>query len=391
MRISWRIRLIMDVIATGMVSSIGYDVHTACAAARAGVRRPAELPFTILENDRSPGLAVGHPATLLGGGFEGDARLIRLLEGAFRDLVGQSQVDLLSARRLAFYLALPASDRERQGLNLILDEEARPRYLEQIGEPSPVDEMRRALRILDTAARMADLPGNVRSSLNTLRVSIAGHAAVIELYLEAETDLESGRVDLAIVGGVDSLIGHTTLTWLQLTGRLKGAESPAGLSPGEAAALIALRSGSSTGQSASRPQARVDHVTRLSSATQFLSGDPADGQSQFQIMLALTAGLGGTPDAHWPIVDQNGEMFRASDWGCSLVRLRAAGSFADEGVNVWYPSTSFGDVGAASGAVATCMAVEAHERGYAPFPHALILTSSDGRSRAGCVVSAVGS
>jgi 3-oxoacyl-[acyl-carrier-protein] synthase-1 len=377
----------MELIATAMVSSIGYDVHTACAAARAGVRRPAELPFTILESDRSPGLAVGHPATLLGGGFEGDARLIRLLEGAFRDLVGRSQVDLLSARRLAFYLALPPGDRERQGLNLIFDEEARPIYLEQIGEPSPVDEVGRASRILDTAARMADLPGNVRSSLNTVRVSVAGHAAVIELYQHAQRDLESGRVDLAIVGGVDSLIGHTTLAWLQLTGRLKGAESPAGLSPGEAAALVALRSGSSNDHSTNRPRARIDHVARLSSASQFLSGDPADGQSQSQIILALRAGLGGTADTQWPIVDQNGEVFRASDWGCSLVRLRAAGGPADDGAHAWYPAATFGDVGAASGAVATCMAVEAHQRGYAPSPHALILTSSDGPGRAGCIVS----
>jgi 3-oxoacyl-[acyl-carrier-protein] synthase-1 len=91
----------------------------------------------------------------------------------------------------------------------------------------------------------------------------------------------------------------------------------------------------------------------------------------------------------WPIVDQNGEVFRASDWGCSLVRLRAADGLAEEGVNAWYPAASFGDVGAASGAVATCIAVEAHTRRYAPLPHALILTSSDGPSRAGCVVSAV--
>jgi 3-oxoacyl-[acyl-carrier-protein] synthase-1 len=378
----------MDVLATAMVNSLGYDVHTACAAARAGLTRPVELPFTILENDRSPGLAIGHAATLLGGGFEADARLVRLLEGALRDLVGQGQIDLRSTRRLAFYLALPASDRERQGLNLIVDEEARPRYLEQIGEPSPVDEVGRALRILDIAARMADLPENVRNSLNTLRVSIAGHAAVIELYQHAQSDLESGRVDLAIVGGVDSLIGHATLTWLYLTGRLKGAESPAGLLPGEAAALVALGTRSTSGQPTSPPRARIDHVATLSSATQFLSGAPADGQSQFQIMRALRAALGGSSDTQWPIVDQNGEVFRASDWGCSLVRLRAAGGAADDGANAWYPAASFGDVGAASGAVATCMAVEAHERGYAPSRHAMILSNSDGSARAGCVVSA---
>jgi 3-oxoacyl-[acyl-carrier-protein] synthase-1 len=377
----------MDLIATAMVSSLGYDVHTACAAARAGLTRAAELPFTILENDRSPGLATGHPAALLGGGFEGDARLIRLLGGAFRDLRSQTQPDLLSVPRLALYLALPAGDRERHGLNLILDEAARPRYLEQIGESAPVDDLARARNILDNAIRMADLPAQVRASVNAVRVSTVGHAAVIELYQRAQSELESGRIDLAIVGGVDSLLGHATLTWLQLTGRLKGAESPAGLSPGEAAALVALGGERISRRMTTPPRAHIDRVVTLSSQTQFLAGVPADGRSQSEMVRALSDGLEGSSGGHWMIVDQNGEVYRASDWGCSLVRLQgtAAGHAAAQ---VSYPAGSFGDTGAASGAVATCMAVEAYERRYAPFPHALVLTSSDGCNRAGCVVSA---
>lgn len=377
----------MDLIATAMVSSLGYDVHTACAAARAGLTRAGELPFTMLENDRSPGLAIGHAADLLGGGFERDARLVRLLGGAFLDLVEQMQPDLLSGPRAAFYLALPASDREHQGLDLILDDEARPRYLERIGTAVEVDEAARAVRILTAAMRMSDVPAQVRAAANTVRASTVGHAAVIGLYQRAQADLEAGRVDVAIVGGVDSLIGHSTLTWLQLTGRLKGAESPAGVSPGEAAALVALGSPAISGRMTTPPRARIDRVATRSSPTQFLAGDPADGLAHSQIVRALMDGLDAS-DSQWLIVDQNGEMFRASDWGCSLVRLQGAGAVNQAPAQVWYPAGSFGDTGAASGAVATCLAVEAHERGYAPFPNALVLTSSDGPSRSGCVVSA---
>ena len=177
-----RISLIMDLIATAMVSSLGYDVRTACAAARAGLVRRTELPFTILENDSSPGLAVGHPAPLLGGGFEGDGRLIRLLEGAFRDLMAQQPIDSRSYPRLAFYLAIPRSDRERQGLDLIPDLDARARLPGTTAEATTCRRIARAAKILDTAVRLADFPIKVGTSVSTLRVAVSGHAAVIELY-----------------------------------------------------------------------------------------------------------------------------------------------------------------------------------------------------------------
>jgi hypothetical protein len=376
----------MDVIATGMVSSLGYDAQTACAARRAGLTRPAELPFTVLENDLSAGLAIGHPAPLFGGGFSGDARLIRLLEGALDDLVAQVPADLLAASKVGFYLGLPASDRERQGLDLMADEGRRANYLERLGEARASDEVMRAGKILAAAARMAHLPPKVASAVHDLRVSITGHTAVIELFEEARKDLESGRIELAIVGGVDSLVGHTTLAWLQLTHRLKSAESPAGLSPGEAAALVALGHPSFTRRMTIPPRVRIGRTARAASSTAFLSGTPSDGLGQSQVVRALAD---TTRPADWLIVDQNGEVFRAHDWGCTLVRLQGTGTIDGAAAHVWYPAGSFGDIGAASGAVATCMAVAAHERGYAPSPRAVILTNSDGPARAGCVVTAL--
>ena len=374
----------MNLIATAMVTSLGYDVHTACAASRAGLTRAAELPFVVPENDNSPGLAIGHPATLLGGGFEGDARLVQLLVGAFRDLAQQLPGDILSSPRLGLYLALPAGDRERQGLHLVA-EDVRALYLERLGRPSQVDDGARARRILDSALRMANLPA-VRSAVEGVHVSTAGHAGVIELYESARDDLDSGRLDLALVGGVDSLVGHATLRWLHSTRRLKSAESPAGLAPGEAAAFVALRRESLDGRQPDSSRARVDHVVTRSSKTDFWSGDPADGRTQFQILDALRGDSTRSAEAHWVIADQNGEVFRASDWGWTLVRLRAAAA-KGERVDVWYPPASFGDVGAASGALATCLAVEALERGYAPSSRAMLLTNSDSSARAGCLVS----
>jgi 3-oxoacyl-[acyl-carrier-protein] synthase-1 len=376
----------MDVIATAMVSSLGYDARTACAAARAGLTRSVEIPFMVLEGDKSPGLAVGHPVPLLGGGFEGDARLIRLLQGALRDLDGKLTSEVLSTARVGFYLALPARERERLGLE-VMAEDDRVDYVEQLGESGAIDERGRSQGILGDALRLAAFPVRLGSGGHLARVSLSGHAAVIELYASAQADLTAGTVDLAIVLAADSLISAATLRWLHATYRLKSAMCPAGVSPGEAAAAVVLARPGTIGEHSS-PPARIERVFTAQSATQFLRGESPDGAGQFEVMRGLVDGTDESAGHLWLIVDQNGEVYRAMDWGRTLVRYRGTSPVPDGGPIMWYPAASFGDTGAAAAAIATCLAVCAHERGYAPSVHAIVMANSDGASRAGCVVSA---
>ena len=75
------------------------------------------------------------------------------------------------------------------------------------------------------------------------------------------------------------------------------------------------------------------------------------------------------------------------EWGNAVVRLVAQSPRFAEPV-LWYPAASFGDTGAASGAVALCMAIRAFERGYAPAQTATIISSADGSNRAAVRVTA---
>jgi 3-oxoacyl-[acyl-carrier-protein] synthase-1 len=374
----------MDVIATGMVSSLGYDVRTACAAARAGLTRSTELPFMVREDDNSPGLAIGHPVPLFGGGFDGDARLIRLLEGALRDLNGRVSLDRLLSARTGFYLALPAANREHEGINLI-PEEQRGDYIDQLGEPTTIDEFARARSILTAALRMAGFPARLIATADGVKISLSGHTAVVDLYERAQADLRSGRIGVAVVAAVDSLVTATALSWLQATYRLKSAECPAGLSPGEAAAVVVLASAEPSGQTEA-VRARIARVATMPNSTRFLAAEIADGAGQFEVLRALTSAIDPSSDNLWLIVDQNGEVFRAADWGRTLIRYRAIAPINAE-PTIWYPAMSFGDTGAAAGAIATCTATRAHEAGYAPSTHAIVMTNSDGPTRGGCVVS----
>ena len=377
----------MDVIATALVSAIGYDAPTVCAAVRAGVTRAGPLPFVTLENDESPGVAVGHAARLLTDGFEGDARLVRLLSGAFVDLLARLDERVLGTAHVAYYLSLPPADREWQGLALLGSDEAQARYLDWVGPAPVVDEVRRAARVVDQAMRLAGLSRATRASARTLRVATTGHTGVTSLCARARHDFETGTIDLAVVAGVDSLAQPTTLEWLARTGRLKSAESPTGIAPGEAAALLVLTvPGRSSGPDRVALGSMV-HTLTQASQTSLLEGHAPDGRTQAEILGRLAA-VTGTSVLPWVITDQNGEIFRAGDWGNSLVRLRAQGVTVSDASAVWYPVASIGDVGAATAAVAATLALGALERGYAPAPLAYLTASSDGEGRSGCIVQA---
>ena len=87
------------------------------------------------------------------------------------------------------------------------------------------------------------------------------------------------------------------------------------------------------------------------------------------------------------ITDQNGESYRAMEWGNTMVRLTARSQTFAEPL-LWYPAASFGDTGDASGAVSLYMSSCAFERGYAPAKTVVVISSSDGPSLAAVLLKA---
>jgi hypothetical protein len=79
----------VDLRAVGLVSALGTDWPTCCAAARAGLRRAAPIfgfeGQSALDGEDEP--PIGHAASLVTHGFEADARLLRLLAAGLLDLV----------------------------------------------------------------------------------------------------------------------------------------------------------------------------------------------------------------------------------------------------------------------------------------------------------------
>ena len=374
------------VVGLGMCAALGSDVRTNCASARAGISRASALEHYRARSavDGTPEPVIAHQANLFTRGFEGDPRLVRLAQAALTDLLGQAVTIDWQQRPHTFYLALPDSDRIHTGAELIADDEARQAWREGEAarlqdDASPrVSNAARGRRIVEQAARLARWPGAVSVQF----ASFSGHAAGLEAIHAALSDLSSGVTELAVVLGVDSLLDASTLQWLHLRGRLKCDGAPAGVQPGEAGVAIALSRTAATGSSTARLRA----VSLAEERRTLLDGKSAAGEALATVIAAVWDER--QPASAWIISDQNGEVYRAMDWGHAVVRLRAQFDAFAEPI-LWYPAASFGDVGAASSLAGVCLAVRAWERQYAPAAAALVVAASDGEERAALALTRI--
>ena len=356
------------VTALGMASALG-DVQTACAAARAGLRRSKELDYFPVFSlaDGSVTGAVGHPVSHLTGGFEGRVRRLRLAHAGLADLLRHvPNPGRLSSARSAFYVSLANSARTTDG-----------------AEPDDGARQREAQRLLGNAARIAGWPGEPKVAF----VTTSGHTGAAEALAAAVTDLRSGRVGTAIVGGIDTLVEEDTLSWLHRTERLKTPNRAVGLEPGEAAAFVVVES-EATAAPAGTVLACIADVKLGNEPRTLRSAGTSVGEGLANAVIA--AAPSARPEEEpppWLLSDHNGESYRAHEWGNAIVRLRAR-SAAFEALRLWYPAINFGDTGAASGVIAMCVAARAFERGYAPARRVTLTSTGDGPERAAVVMHA---
>ncbi len=294
---------------------------------------------------------VGHPVPTVAG-FQGEARLLSLAIPALRELVSSTGLD--STAEVALFIALP-------------DMEARGRVAGTAGPPK--------LRLLD---RVVEFSG-VRVAPQARQAFPAGHAG-FALALGAALDLlAQGRLAACIAGGVDTLCDDLAVDALAAQERLKSDANPVGLQPGEAAAFVLLESSDAVRR---RKAPVLAHVAGIATAEDpRTKDDPPVGEGLALALRRLAAESGALPPGEtWFLSDRNGEAVRANDWGYCQQRL-TAGMPGLLPTSEWTIATSLGDTGAASGALATAVALRSFARAYAPGRCAVIVSSSDDRRR----------
>lgn len=214
-----------------------------------------------------------------------------------------------------------------------------------------------------------------------VRVVVGGSAAGLVAVQQARVAVESGAVQLAIAGGVDSHLDPGFLERLDEAGRCKSVGNKWGFPPGEGAGMLAICSLSTA------------RGIRRSSLADIVA-DGAAIESAFYGSDLVCTGEGLTSAIHdalgglsWPseavsttYCDINGEFHRTEEFMYATQRLPANAFQAIE--TYVAPADCWGDVGAASGPLFAALAIESGRRGYSKGPHALLWAASDSGQRA---------
>jgi 3-oxoacyl-[acyl-carrier-protein] synthase-1 len=349
-----------DIVITGLglVTSVGHDVKTACAALRADIRRPKTL--TNFCTDAKPGdggpedrLVTGYPA------FEGDpdeaeSRIVFMLAEAFRDMARMSGLRPDTASKLPFYLALPEVSRG------ILTDEALETF---------------------RAESAGDLPWTP-DDLNTVRT---GHAGMIELLSDVVESMRQGKMDRAVIAGADTLINFKDLVRSYRQNRLMTPGTVLGIIPGEVASAILVETRSAAAKRGARIGAVVAGSAVSDEPSTVLSGQPSSGRGLADAVRALAEKNAVEPFVVESVIsDLFGDAYRFEE--LAILRTRVLNRIEGPKNLIW-PARNIGDTGAASSGVSIALAVRnmirtAHApRGWRAPPavpgNAMILSSSD--------------
>jgi 3-oxoacyl-[acyl-carrier-protein] synthase-1 len=337
----------MDIVATGMVCSIGLTAATACSAIRAKVAGFDELPY--VDNSLEP--IIGAPVPGLDSRLKRSERLVELLAMALEDCRESGLVE--PTRRIPLLIGLSDPGRPGGGAawadSIIPDVEAR-------------------LGLRFDPTRSVTIPG--------------GHTAGFEAFRRARELLVDPAVPACLVCGVDSYVNASSLHWLERHGRLKTLENSDGVIPGEAAAcaLVVRPAAEPMGDCV----ARVVGLGFGREEASVMTEEPLLGLGLAAAGRAALAEAGLTmQDIGFFSSDLSGESYGFREHSLLMCRLLKE---PQPCAPLWHNAESIGETGAASGVVQLVVLHQAFRKRYAPGKRVLCTTSADGGARAVAVL-----
>jgi 3-oxoacyl-[acyl-carrier-protein] synthase-1 len=341
------------VVGFGAATAIGQTAPATAAAARAGVAGFGEHPFLI---DRKTHPYVLAMAPYLDRYLPLPERLLGLALSAAREALASV------AGRMPAQQAIPAF----------------------VGLPSPRPGLPEGLGPILTRqlAATTTTPG-IR--LTPIELLARGHSAGL-MAMEAACQAVRGQQSaFCLAGGVDGYIDPDTLDWLDANDQIHNPDNAWGFIPGEAAAFCVLCSERTAEQWGLQVQCRLVAAATDNEPNRIKTETVCLGRGLTQVFQKVLSSLPAGERVAHTICDQNGEAYRADEYGFSLTRTHK--HFVD-GTNFMAPADCWGDVGAASGPLFALMAAWAAQKGYAPGPWTLAWTSSEGGERCAALIQA---
>ncbi|MBW2737387.1 MAG: hypothetical protein JRE64_00780 [Deltaproteobacteria bacterium] len=351
----------MDLVITslGMLSSVGHNVVTSCASIRAGLTRRREISyFSELDLDTQDSTPIiGCPIHGYTEGFVIPGLWVRMA--------------LSSLNNLVEYGRLPDRTNTRFWSKTGIIGVTPPPYDPRLGadEDCTSEDVKEAYlhSLLDVF--------NYPILQYNLGIICTGHSGAIAAIGQAELMMAVQDLERIIVVAVDSYLDPMSLDWLDEHRRLKTSENPAGLTPGEAGACFMLESRNSCQSRGASLQACVKKSAVATENDHYFTDKQNQGVALSAVIIqAFSKSSVTLPFAGKVISNLNGEQWRAYELG--VARVRATESLSPMSDFI-YPCDSLGEIGAASGTVAICIATRLLQCGYVREDAVLVSLSSD--------------
>ncbi|MGB8813287.1 MAG: 3-oxoacyl-ACP synthase [Paracoccaceae bacterium] len=326
----------LHIKAAGMVTAVGLDAASACAAMRARLDGFGETRFLGAQG----GWLVGAPVPLPRN-WIGQMRMARLLAGAISEV----------------FRKVPAAEGNAT-LILCLAEETRP------GRPVPDPEP--LLRLL---SEIVGLAPDTKT-----RVVAHGRPSGFVALQQARRLITEGAAQNVLIAGVDSYLTTLTVAHYLESARILGPGNANGFIPGEAAAAILCTAGEGplclTGLGLAREEAFIYNDMGT-------DGDPlplrGDGMTNAYAQAFDAAGI-EMRQLGYRISDLIGESYFFKQTALASIRLlRGRHDFQ----GLWSPAESVGNIGAAAVPLMIGMALAAAAKGYHGGDPVLIEASGD--------------
>lgn len=331
----------LAIFGTGIVSSVGLNAASACAAIRAKVTNPTPTRF----KDSAGEWIMSH-AVELEQSWQGRAKLARMAGMAIEECME----------------AWPVEDWKRIPLLLCVAEHER--------DERPADEDQSLL------AEIRGLFGENAFAENSAIVP-RGRVSLAIALLEARRLVYEANAPAVLIAATDSLLSWHELKQFEQSGRLLMEANSNGFMPGEAASAVLVAAPEQ------RPQLLIEGLGFAMEPATIDSEQPnrADGLSQ-AINAALREAERGMHDMDFRITDLSGEHYYFKEAALAVARtLRVK----KEEYDLWHPAECVGETGAAIGPLMLSLAEMSMRKSYAPGPKALVHMANDRGERAAIV------
>lgn len=330
------------ITASGMVTAVGLDGASSCAALRARVDGFAETRFIGVNGEWLIGAAVPLPRAWIG-----EKRLAHLATGAVADVLKGREL-----RDTALILCLP--------------EPGRP------GRPI-ADDVAFMRRITD----LLEIPSGVRS-----QIVAHGRPSGVAALERARKLLREANVEQVLIVGVDSYLTGRAIGYYLEERRLLTPDNPEGFIPGEAAAAILCRADGPGLQVAGLGLAREPApIFNRADEDGFDLPFRADGMTS-AYQAAFSEAECSHTDVRIKIGDLVGETYWFKQTTLAMMRTQRERSKVQP---IWPVAAALGNIGAAVVPVMMGWALAGIQKGYAS-PGPILVESSADNGACGAVI-----